>query len=152
MAKSYLTKEGHKKLKEELSQLKSTKRSQVTAKIKEARDLGDVLENTVYDTAIEEQNYIESRIKEIEELLNNVEVISRKSGSNVVVLGSMVVVESEDRKDSFMIVGSAEANPMKRMISHESPVGAALLGAKVGQVVKVRTPIITAVYKVIEIK
>jgi transcription elongation factor GreA len=149
--KILLTQEGHDKLKEELEYLRNTKRNEVAIKIKDAREMGDVLENIAYDNALEEQGYVEGRIIEIDEILNNSQVVSNVSSSKV-DLGCTVTVEYEGKKDVFTIVGSVEADPGKRMISHESPVGSALLGAKVGDLVEVKTPIFTAVYKVIEIK
>lgn len=151
--KFYLTQSGQKKLKEELHKLREVSRAQVATKIKDARDLGDVLENTVYDSALDEQAYIEGRISEIESTLANSDVISDKDISiDVVGIGSVVVVESDGHVDEFTIVGSAEADPMKRLISNESPVGKSLVGAKKNQIVEVKTPIFTVVYKIIDIK
>lgn len=150
-SKILLTKEGHDALKKELEYLKSQKRNEVAIKIKEAREMGDVLENTAYDSAVEEQGHVEGRINEIEEILNNSEIVSG-TNTGVVDLGCTITVEFEGKKDIFTLVGSVEANPTKKMISHESPVGKALLGAKVGDEVEVKTTIFTAVYKIIEIK
>lgn len=149
----FLTKAGLKKLKEELRSLKEVGRSEVAAKIKEARDMGDVLENSIYDSALEEQGHIEGRIKEIEDTLSTAVIIDEsKTPKDVVGVGSVVVVEFEDKKDTFTIVGSAEADPVKKLISNESPVGKALLGSKIGDIVEVVTPIFTAKYKIVGIK
>lgn len=151
--KIYLTQSGQKKLKEELHHLREVARAEVANKIKEARDLGDVLENTVYDSALDEQAYIEGRISEIESTLANSEIISDKDISiDIVGIGSVVVVEADGKVDEFTIVGSAEADPMKRLISNESPVGQALVGAKKNELIEVKTPIFTVIYKVVDIK
>jgi transcription elongation factor GreA len=148
---NYLTQVGHKKLKEELDHLRNFARVEVAAKIKEARDMGNIEENLVYDAALEEQGYVEGRIAEIEDLLAN-SIVVEDVKSDTVVLGSVVIVEFSGRKDTFRIVGSAESDPIKRLISNESPVGKALLGAKIGDVVVVKTPVIVVEYKIVEIK
>lgn len=151
--KKYITTEGYKKLKQELNQLREVSRAKIAAKIKEARDMGDVLENLVYDAALDEQGYIEGRISEIEETLLSSEIITKKDISKEIVeIGATVIVQIETNIDTFTIVGSAEADPIKRLISNESPVGKALLGAKINDIVEVKTPIFTAVYKIVEIK
>lgn len=152
--KIYLTKEGQQKLKEELKHLSEVKRASVAEQIKEARSYGDILQNPVYDAAVEEQGYIEGRISEIEEILGNSEIIKKTNGgdANAVFVGSTVVVNVNGVKDSFTIVGVAEADPVNKLISNESPVGKSLLGAKIGDEVKVVTPIFTTVYKIVEIK
>jgi transcription elongation factor GreA len=150
--KQFLTQEGFKKLKDELKHLRELSRTTVAAKMKDARDMGNVLENVVFDAAVEEQNLIDGKIQEIEEVLNNAQIVSKEDiKDDVVMIGSKVVVESEGKRDTFTIVGSAEADPTKRYISNESPVGKALLGAKLGSQVKVETPIFKVVYKVVEI-
>ena len=148
---NYLTQVGYKNLKEELDNLRKFARVEVAAKIKEARDMGDIEENLMYDSAVEEQGYIEGRIAEIEEIISK-SVVVEEVKSDTVILGSLVIVEFSGRKDTFRIVGSAEADPVKRLISNESPVGKALLGAKKGDVVVVTTPVIVVEYKVIDIK
>ncbi len=153
--KVYLTKEGYTKLKEELKYLSGVKRASVAEKIKEARSYGDILQNPVYDAVVEEQGYIEGRITEIEEILGNAEIIEKKKkdkSRQTVIVGSTVVVEANGTKDIFTIVGIAEADPMSKLISNESPVGKALLGAKIGDKVEVSTPIFTTVYKIVGIK
>jgi transcription elongation factor GreA len=151
--KNLLTKEGYEKLKSELEHLRNTKRVDVAAKIKEAREMGDILENTVYDAAVEEQDYIEARIKELEDILGNSKILAPSDlKHDFVQLGHTVTIECEGRKDQFTIVGSEEADPLSKMISHESPVGKALLGTKIGDTVEVKTPVFKAVYKIIEIK
>src|SRR3990167_307619 len=119
--KSYLTQAGYKNLKTELTHLKKSARTAVAEKIREARDMGDVLENSVYDSALEEQGYIEGRIGELEEILTNSEIVKKIKGTGIVEIGSTVVVEIGSKKETFTIVGSAEADPIKSIISNESP-------------------------------
>lgn len=153
--KVYLTKEGREKLKRELKNLVEVKKPSVAERIKEAREMGDILENPVYDTAIEDQGYIEGRIEEIEEILARSELIEKKKktrSDDSVFVGSTVVVEVNGHKDTFTIVGVTEADPVGKLISNESPVGIALLGSKVGDTVEVKTPIFKTVYKILEIR
>jgi len=150
--KFILTPEGLTKLKGEYDQLVNVARSQIIKRIQRAREFGDLSENSEYDAAKDEQSLLELRITELEEVLNKTQIIEKASKSGFVVIGSTVVVEVDGEKDEFMIVGTIEANPAKRKISNESPVGQALLGTKVGEVVEVTTPIVCAKYKILEIK
>lgn len=139
-----LTDEGLKKLQEELEYLKTTGRSDIAEKIKVARGYGDLSENSEYDEAKNEQAKIEARIVEVEAMLKNVEIISEAKGGNskVVTLGSKVkLLDVEfDEELEYRIVGSAEADPLKGLISDESPVGKALLDRKVGETVVAEAP------------
>jgi len=148
----YFTPKGFKEAEEELDFLKNAKRAQVSERISQARDFGDLDENAEYDAALEEQGLIENRITYLEEVLKNAQMISETSGSDFVVIGSTVKVEMDGEIDEFTIVGKIEANPSKKKISNESPVGEALLGAKVGELVEVATPIVRYKVKVLEIK
>ncbi len=144
MAKTIkLTDEGLKKLQDELENLKTVGRTDIAEKIKVARGYGDLSENSEYDEAKNEQAKIEARIAELEAMLNNVEIIAeKKSAGKTVTIGSKVKVldvEFEEEME-FKIVGSAEAAPENGYISDESPVGKALLGAKVGDIVKAEAP------------
>jgi len=148
--KVYLTAEGLEKLKKEYNHLVNTKRKEVTARISKAREYGDISENTEYDTAREEQSFIEGRIIELEEILRNAEVVTSKEKTGSVQIGSKVKVEVDEEQDEFVIVSSVEADPMQGKISNESPVGKALLGAKVGDMVTVASTI-KSTYKILEI-
>jgi transcription elongation factor GreA len=148
--KVLLTEEGLKKLKEEYDDLVKNKRQEVTEKIARAREFGDLSENSEYDTAREEQSFIEGRIMELEEILTHSKLIE-KSSENKVGIGSKVKVQSGGEIDEYIIVSSVEANPMEGKISIDSPVGKALLGTKVGDEVKISTSI-QATYKVLEVK
>ena len=144
MAKAIkLTDEGLKKLQDELENLKTVGRTEIAEKIKIARGYGDLSENSEYDEAKNEQAKIEARIIELEAMLKNVEIIAeKKSATKTVTIGSKVkVLDIEfDEELEFRVVGSAEADPENGLISDESPVGKALLGAKAGVVVKAETP------------
>ena len=153
--KNLLTYEGLKKLEDELQDLKVVKRKEIAQKIKEAREQGDLSENAEYDAAKDEQRDIEARIEQIEKILKNAEVVVEDEvdldkisvGCKVKVLD----VEFEEEEE-FKIVGSSEANSLGGNISNESPVGKALIGAKVGDTVQVETQAGMIEYKVLEIQ
>ena len=137
-----LTPEGLQKLKDELEELSTAKRREVASRIKEAREFGDISENSEYDDAKNEQAMLEQRIAQLEERLRSATVIDAKElDTDVVRVGSAVNVKDEDTGSSskFTIVGSAEAKPPERL-SNESPVGRALIGQKKGDVVDVVLP------------
>lgn len=143
--KVYLTPEGLKEAQVELNFLKSIKRPEVAERITRAREFGDVDENAEYDAALDEQALIENRVASLEGVLRNARIISEGLESDVVVIGSTVKVKMNKKTDEFTIVGKVEANPIKKRISNESPLGSVLLGSKVGEIVEVTTP--TAHYK-----
>ena len=149
-----LTSEGLEKLELELADLKTVKRRECAEKIKQALSFGDLSENSEYDEAKNEQAQIESRIVQIEAMLKNVKIIdSDDVSTDVVTLGSNVKVYDMDFDEevTYSIVGSTEADPALCKISDESPVGAALLGAKVGQTIEVEVPQGTIKLKILEI-
>jgi len=150
--KFILTRQGLVSLKSEYDELTKVKRTQITKRIQTAREFGDLSENSEYDAAKEEQSLLETRITQLEDVLKRAEIIEPVKKADFVVIGSTIVVEIEGEKDEFTIVGTIEADPSKKKISNESPVGTAMLGAKVGEVVEVVTPIIRAKYKILEIK
>ena len=138
--KNILTYAGLKKLEDELFDLRVNQRREVAQKIKEAREQGDLSENAEYDAAKDEQRDIEARIEEIEKILKNVEVVVEDEvDANVISVGCKVDVLDMDYDEEmeFQLVGSTEANSLQGKISNESPVGKALIGAKVGDVVEV---------------
>ncbi len=152
--KNILTEEGLKALEDELQDLKLNRRKEVAQKIKEARELGDLSENAEYDAAKEEQRDIELRIEEIDKILKNAELVTDDDvDSSVINIGCTVRIKDleYDEELEYKIVGSTEANSLKGKISNESPVGKALIGAKVGQKVEVETPAGIIVYKILEI-
>lgn len=140
--KYQLTKEGVAKLEAEYRHLLDVVRPQNTKDIVDARALGDLSENADYDAARDAQARTESRIQEIESILNNYELIKESSSTKIVKMGSVVVIKdlSFDEEDKYEIVGSIEANPLENKISSESPLAAAVLGHKVGEVVEVNAP------------
>lgn len=150
-----LTYDGLKKLEDELQDLKVIRRKDVAAKIKEARGQGDLSENAEYDAAKEEQAEIEARIITIEKMLRNVQVIDEDDLNNGTVnLGNTIKVYDEefDEEETYILVGSAEADPFEGKISNESPVGAALIGHAIGDVLTVDTPNGTSKIKIIDIQ
>ncbi|WP_313075343.1 transcription elongation factor GreA [Lacrimispora sp.] len=153
--KNILTYEGLKRYEEELQNLKVVKRKEVAQKIKEAREQGDLSENAEYDAAKDEQRDIELRIEELEKLLKNAEVVVEDEiDLDKINIGCKVKVYEidEDEEMEFKIVGSSEANSLQNKISNESPVGQALMGKKVGDVVEVETQSGVIQYKVLEIQ
>lgn len=150
MKKMYkITKEGKAELEQELEQLKG-RRGEIADKIAEARDYGDLSENAEYDAAREEQGLVETRIAEIEDIVQNAEIIvSAKKG--VVGLGSVVELKKGDKTVTYTVVGPVEADPLQGKISNESPIGEALMGKKVGETVVITTPKGEIEYEVITV-
>ena len=155
MAKNVLTYAGLKKLEDELEDLRVNRRKEVAEKIKEAREQGDLSENAEYDAAKDEQRDIEARIEEIEKILKDAEVVAEEEAdTSKVSIGCIVrVLDMEyDEENEYKVVGATEANVLKGLISNESPVGAALIGKKVGAVFEVETQVGVEKYKVLDIK
>ena len=153
--KNILTYAGLKQYEDELHNLKVFKRKEVAQKIREAREQGDLSENAEYDAAKDEQRDIELRIEELEKLLKNAEVVVEDEVDlDKISIGCRVkVYDMEfDEEIEFKIVGSTEANSLQGRISNESPVGHALLGKKVGDVVEVETQVGAIQYKVMDIQ
>ena len=153
--KMIITYAGLKEMEEELHHLKVVTRKEIAQKIKEAREQGDLSENAEYDAAKDEQRDIELRIEELEKLLKNAEVVVEDEiDLEKISVGCQVKVleMDEDEEMEFRIVGSTEANSLQNKISNESPVGHALLGKKVGDVVDVETQVGVIQYKVLEIQ
>lgn len=151
--KVILTEEGYNQLVEKLNYLKSVRRIEVADRLKAAIALGDLSENSEYDDAKNEQAFLEGEILELEEKIRNSDIIS-DTGGDVVTLGSRVVILDieENETEEYMIVGSTEADPDAAKISNESPVGAALIGKSVGEIVDVHAPAGVIKYKIVEIK
>jgi transcription elongation factor GreA len=138
-----LTKQGLDELKAKIEYLQNERRREVAARIKEAREFGDISENAEYDDAKNEQAMLEKQISDLEEKLRNARVIDAKSvDTDVVSVGVTVHVKDQktDKSTKFKIVGSAEADPSENKLSNESPVGRALLGHKRGETVSVQVP------------
>lgn len=152
--KHILTSKGMKALEDELQDLKVVKRKEIAQKIKEAREQGDLSENAEYDAAKDEQRSIEAKIEELEKIIRNAEVIDESSfDKDTVSIGSTVKFYDEefDEELEYRIVGSTESDIMKGLISNESPLGKALVGAKIGQEIEVESADGISKYKVLEI-
>lgn len=153
--KNILTYEGLKSLQNELDDLKANKRKEVSQKIKEAREQGDLSENAEYDAAKDEQRDIELRIEELENILKNVEVVDEdevKSGKVNVGCQVTILDVEFDETVVYKMVGSTEANILENKISNESPLGAAILGKKKGETIVVDTPAGPVSYKILKIE
>jgi transcription elongation factor GreA len=135
----YLSKEGMEKMKTELAFLKTTKRFEVADRIEKAKDLGDLRENADYHEAKEELGFVEGRILELQDKLKRAVIIEAQR-TDMVVIGSKVLVEYNGKQKEFSLVGSNEANPLAGLISNESPIGLALIGKKVGETAEVKAP------------
>lgn len=152
--KNLLTDKGLKKLEDELQELRVVKRKEVAQKIKEAREQGDLSENAEYDAAKDEQKDIEARIEELEAILKNVEVIyTDEVDKEKVNVGCIVSVKGVEngKVEHFKLVGSTEADILNNKISNESPIGSALMGSKVGDVVTVEAPNGSFQFEILEI-
>jgi len=147
----FLTKEGLENLKKELKTLIETKRPDIAKRIKEAREMGDISENSEYDAARQEQSFVEGRIEELEEIVKNAKVSEPKK-RDCIDVGCKVTVHIDGNEESFHIVGAMEANPLEKKISHDSPLGSALLGKKVGDKIEVDVPIGKLTYTIIKIE
>ena len=152
--KVMLTQEGYDKLVEKLEHLKTVTRNEVAERLKTARALGDLSENAEYDEAQNAKAFLEGEIKELETKIRNSVIISEETDSGIVSVGSTVVIRDLEfnEDETYMIVGSTEADPDSAKISNESPVGAALLGKTVGSIVQVHAPTGILQYKILEIK
>jgi len=148
----FITHEGLEKIQKEYKELVEVKLPHAVERVSRARELGDLAENSEYSSAREELDLIETRISELKNTLDKTKIISPKLKTDFVTIGSTIMVEFDGETDEFTIVGSLEANPVQKKISNESPVGRALLGAKVGEIVEVATTIVKYKYKIIEIK
>ena len=152
--KNILTKEGLRKLEDELKELTVHRRQEVAQKLKEARALGDLSENAEYDAAKEEQSVIENRIKEIENIIKNSTLVDEDAHEEGKVgIGSVVKIRDMGLKEEmeYRIVGSQEAKILEETISNESPLGKALIGHEAGETVKVNAPAGVIKYKIVKI-
>ena len=145
-----LTQVGVDELKHELEKLKQ-RRQDVAQKLKDAKEQGDLSENSDWEAAQDEQKYVEGRINEVEHILQNVQVITVPANSKQVQLGSTVTLQQNGNEVIYTLVGSIESNPREGKISNESPIGRELLDKKVGEEVTVLTPSSTTIFKVTKI-
>ncbi len=146
-----LTRDGLEELKKEHEELNNVKRPAAVSRMAQARDLGDLAENSEYTAARQDLAFIDGRIAELEEILHEAKVITKSSG-NKVDLGCKVTLHVDGKKEVFTIVGEWEADPAEKKISHASPLGQALLGKKVGEKVAVEAPAGKLTYTIVEIE
>ena len=151
--KIYLTKEGLEELKKEFEELSKTKRPDILSRVTQARSMGDLSENAEYVAARDELSFIDGRIDELEELLKQAVIIqdTHSKGTQVVKLGSTVTVHIKGKKEVFTVVGEWEADPHEKKISHESPLGKALIGKKIGENVEVEAPAGKVLYTIVSV-
>jgi transcription elongation factor GreA len=149
----FLTPEGADKLKQELEHLTSVKRVELAARLRDAIKQGDLSENADYIAAKEEQAFLEGKIMEIEQTLKRATVVRQTSPDGTVSIGRRVtVIEAGGDPETFVLVGSKEANPREGKISHESPIGRALMGKRAGDRAEAETPGGTLVFEIIKIE
>ncbi|HLE49486.1 MAG TPA: transcription elongation factor GreA [Patescibacteria group bacterium] len=146
-----LTKQGYDSLKEELRILLDEKRPKLVDRIANARSQGDLAENSDYQNARDELEFLDGRIEELQDVLKNVMVIAGGKGGNVVSIGTRVKVQINGNQQIFEIVGEWEADPGEKKISHSSPLGQALIGKVVGDSFEVEAPAGKLTYKVLSI-
>jgi transcription elongation factor GreA len=152
--KIFLTQKGLDDLKKEHEQLINTRRPELVVRLANAREMGDLSENAEYSAVREELSFIDGRIEELEMILKQVEIIddgTHHHSTKVVDLGSKVTVKIKGKSEIFTLVGEWEADPMEKKISHESPLGKALIGKKVGEEIQVEAPAGKMVYTVVSI-
>ncbi|MFN4212494.1 MAG: transcription elongation factor GreA [Microgenomates group bacterium] len=151
MKKVQLTKEGYNNLQNELKELIEIKKPKAVERLQKARSMGDLSENSEYTAAKEELAFVEGRIQEIEEILKEAQIIENQQ-KGIVDVGVKVTVQVNGKKEEFHIVGEFEADPMNKKLSHNSPIGKALLGKRVGDWVEVEIPAGKIKYKIVDIK
>lgn len=152
MEEVLLTKEGLNKLKTELKKLQELDRKEIIDRIKNAKDFGDLTENSEYTDAKDTQSFIEGRIQELEKMIKHAKIIDNNSKQGTIGVGSEVIVSIDGDKETYHIVGSTESDPLEGKISAVSPVGKALMGKAKGDKIEVDTPDGTITYKILSIK
>jgi len=151
MTKQYLSKERLEEFKMELENLKNVRRNEVAQRLKQAKEYGDLSENSEYAEARDEQANVETRIFELEDLLKDAVVLEKTEGNGVVQVSSVVTIKKGDKTSVYTIVGKYEAKPEEGRISDESPLGKAFLKHKVGDSIKVTTPAGIMTYEILKI-
>lgn len=149
---SYLTKERYEELERELAILKGERRREIADRLKQAKELGDLSENSEYQEAKEEQVRVEQNINQLEQLLKYATIIKKATDKSVISVGSRVKLKKNREIVSYTIVGSNEARPAEGFISNESPIGKGLLGKKIGDRLEVKTPNGNISYEVLNIE
>lgn len=150
---NYLTPQGEAKLKAELEELKGPRRMDLSARLRSAIQMGDLSENADYHKAKEDQSFLEGRIQEIESILRNSVLIEKTKSKGIVSIGSHVTIQEDGfDPETYHLVGPAEADPRNGKISHESPIGTAILDKKVGEIAEAETPGGRIKFKIIKIE
>ncbi|MBI5295978.1 MAG: transcription elongation factor GreA [Chloroflexi bacterium] len=150
---SYLTPEGEAKLKTELAELTGPRREELSQRLRSAIQMGDLSENADYHKAKEDQGFLEGRIQEIEAILRSAVIIEENANKDVISIGSRVTIQEEGfPPETYHLVGPTEADPRNGRISHESPIGRALLGKKVGETAEAEAPGGAIKFKVLKIE
>jgi transcription elongation factor GreA len=152
MSKQYVTKERLEEFKVEFEELKNTRRNEVAQRLRQAKEYGDLSENSEYAEAREEQANVETRIFELEDLLKDAVVIEKTEDNGVIQIGSVVTIKKGDKTSAYTIVGKHEAKPEEGKISDESPLGKAFLKHKVGDKLNVTTPAGVMTYEILKIQ
>lgn len=154
MRKIFVTKEGYKRLQEELEYLVRNKRREVAERLKEAKEFGDLTENSEYEDAKNEQAFVEGRIAQINEILSRAEIIAGGNTSDAVGVGSLVTLRDVVSGEVFeyRLVSSIESDPLNNLISYESPLGTAILNRKLGERVRVEIPHGELEYEIVDVK
>ncbi len=137
----YLTAKKLEELKHELEEYRTTRRMEVADRLKRAKELGDLSENSEYMEARDEQQFVETHISELEDIIKNSQIITMTRGTKVVQIGTTFEAERGGKSFKFTVVGADEAKPASGMISNESPIGKAFLGRKIGDVVTIKAPV-----------
>ena len=150
--KALLTREGLEELKVEYTELTTVKRPGAVQRLSDARELGDLSENSEYAAAKQDLAFMDGRILELEEIIHGAKLISGNHTKSQVDLGCKVILHVDGKKEEFMLVGEWEADPKEKKISHESPLGKALMGKKVGDKVEVEAPAGKIIYKILGIE
>lgn len=153
--KIYLTQEGLDDLKKEHVELTKKRRPEIVNRVTQARNMGDLSENAEYTAARDELSFIDGRIDELEELLKQAIIIKERAGrggKKIIELGATVVLHLDGKKEEYTVVGEWEADPIEKKISHQSPLGKALIGKSVGDKAEVAAPAGKILYKIVDIK
>ena len=149
----YLTPEGEAKLRAELEELKGPRREELSKRLRSAIQMGDLSENADYHKAKEDQGFLEGRIKELENILRNAVTIEKTAGQDTIFIGAHVTIqEGSEEPETYHLVGPTEADPRKGRISHESPIGRALMDKKVGDIAEAETPGGKLKFKILKIE
>lgn len=151
--RNYLTPEGEAKLKAELEDLKGPKREELSKRLRSAIQMGDLSENADYHKAKEDQGFLEGRIQELEAILRNATIIEKTQSKGLVSIGATITIQEENfDPETYHLVGATEADPQKGKISHESPIGRAIMDKKVGDIAEAETPGGKIKFKILKIE